>query len=262
MTVRYAGRPMKAKSNGGERPAPSIKTWSTSLSVMFTTDPERLASVLPPPLEPPAEPVVKVGISTVDLGGGMPVIGAGTFAVAARHDGHDGFYPLLMPMTTEQAVVGGREIFGEPKKLAEIVLSTDDDVLHATVARMGVTIIEVNGQVGDDLPIPAEHEALDFYFKFLRDPGGGGLDADPWLVYCTRQGETRTHREVTGALELRDSKFDPVADLPVLSEPLMTLSERSSRQEGTLVQRVPADTVLPFIHQRYDDLIVAPGKGK
>lgn len=262
MTVRYAGRPPRTEAAGEARPARSIDTWSTSLTVTFHTDAEAVASVLPPPLEPPSEALVKVGISTVELGHGMPAIGAGTFAVAARHNGRDGFYPLLMPMTTEQAVTGGREIFGEPKKLAKVSLHLDGDALSASVARMGTTIIEATGTVGEDLPLPDATEALDFYYKFLRDPAGGGLDGDAWLVYCTREGETRRHRAVNGKIELRDSKFDPVADFPVLDEPQMTLSERSSQQKGSLIEQVPAAALLPFIHQRYDDLIVAAGRDR
>lgn len=251
--VRYAARPAEQQEDK-EVKATKIGAWSTSLTAVFRTDPDVVASVLPPPLEPPDDPVVKVGISRVDLGRGMPPFGAGTFAVAARHGGHEGFYPLLMPMTTEQAVIGGRETFGEPKKLAKIALDRDGDAITGTVTRMGVTIIEITGTVGAELEAPADAERMDFYFKFLRDPEGGGFDDDPWLVYCTRETETRAHHAVTGSLTLRDSRFDPVADIPVRGDVEITLSERRSGQRGRLVERVPAALVLPFAHQRYDDL--------
>lgn len=251
--VRYAARPIE-KREDKEVTATKIGAWSTSLTAMFRTDPDVLASVLPPPLEPPSEPWVKVGISRVDLGHGLPAFGAGTFGVAARHDGHDGFYPLLMPMTTEQAVIGGRETFGEPKKLAQITLDREGDAVTGTVARMGVAIIEITGTVGAELEVPADEERMDFYFKFLRAPDGAGFDDDPWLVYCTRDTATRAHHAVRGDLVLRDSRFDPVADIPIIGDVAITLSERRSQQQGRLVQRVPASDVLPFAHQRYDDL--------
>lgn len=260
-TVRYAARPPKPATDA-PRPARAIDTWSTSLSATFRTDPDALASVLPPPLTPTDTPTVKVGISTVELGGGMPMIGAGTFGVAARHGDVEGFYALLMPMTTEQAVTGGREIYGEPKKLAKIALDVDGDAVVATVARMGTTIIEINGVVGAELPLPPAHEAVDFYFKYLRAPEGGGLDDDPWLVHCTREGSTRAHRSVEGSVVLRDSRFDPIADFPMLDTPIITFSERSSRQRGERVLRVPAASFLPFVHQKYDDLIVGVGDGR
>lgn len=252
-SVRYAARPVDQREDR-EVKATKVGAWSTSLAATFPTDPDVLASVLPPPLEAPDEPVVKVGISRVDLGRGMPPFGAGTFAVAARHDGHEGFYPLLMPMTTEQSVIGGRETFGEPKKLARISLERDGDELTATIARMGTTIIEITGTVGAELEPPPDGERLDFYFKFLRAPDGNGFDGDPWLVYCYRQTETRAHHAVAGELVLRDSRFDPVADIPVLGDVEITLSERRSQQRGELVEQVPAASVLPYAHQRYDDL--------
>jgi acetoacetate decarboxylase len=260
MPVRYAARPVDQREDI-EVKATKVGAWSTSLTATFRTDPEVLASVLPPPLEPPADPIVKVGISRVNLGGSYPPFGAGTFGVAARHDGHEGFYPLLMPMTTEQAVIGGRETFGEPKKMAQMTLDQDGDSVSGTVARMGVTIIEIAGTVGAELEPPEAGERMDFYFKFLRSPAGDGFDDDPWLVYCTRETETRTHHAVSGTIELRDSRFDPVADIPVLGDLEITLSERRSQQSGRLVERVPAVDILPYAHQRYDDL--APtGKGK
>jgi acetoacetate decarboxylase len=252
--TRYAARVTEDR----EVAATKVGAWSHSLTATFLTDPEAVATALPPPLAPGDEPLVKVGVSRVDLGAGHPAFGAGTFALAARHRGVDGFYPLLMPMTTEQSVIGGRETFGEPKKLAQIALeidgSSDGSRVHATVARLGATIIEITGTLGEVLPPPEVEERLDFYLKFLRAPDGNGLDDDAWLVHCSRETETRAHRAVDGRLALHDSRFDPVADFPILGEVAITLSERRTQQRGRLVERVPADEVLPFVHQRYDDL--------
>jgi acetoacetate decarboxylase len=256
--LRYGPRPT-ATQDDREVTATKIGAWSTSLTATFLTDPDVVAAVLPPPLEPPEVPTVKVSISRVDLGGGRPPFGAGTFAIAARHRDTEGYYPLLMPMTTEQAVIGGRETFGEPKKLADIVLDTGGDDLHGQtvrgeVSRMGVGIIELSGTLGAELAPPPAGRRLDYYLKFLRDPGGAGFDADPWLVYCTRETETRTSRAAEVTLTLRESRFDPVADIPILGPVAATLSERRSTQVGRLVERVPAADVIPYAHQRYDDV--------
>ena len=253
--LRYGPRPTVDR----EVTATKIGAWSTSLTATFLTDPAVVAAVLPPPLKPPSEPLVKVSISHVDLGGGRPPFGAGTFAVAARHRDTEGFYPLLMPMTTEQSVIGGRETFGEPKKLADVTLDVGEGLDTAstvigTVSRMGVGIIELGGMLGDELAPPPAGERLDYYLKFLRNPSGEGFDDDPWLVYCTRATETRSARAVDAALTLRESRFDPVVDIPILGEVTATLAERRSTQEGRLVERVPAADVMPYAHQRYDDL--------
>ena len=89
---------------------------------------------------------MKVTVATVDIPG-YPTFGAGSFSVRARHEGTDGYYALLMPMTTEQSVIGGRETFGEPKKLGTVDLDRQGDRVTGTFARMGTEIVKVSGRV-------------------------------------------------------------------------------------------------------------------
>jgi acetoacetate decarboxylase len=213
-----------------------------------------VAAVLPPPLTATDEPLVRVTVATVDVGRGLPPFGAGTFAVQASHEGVVGNYPLVMPMTTEQSVIGGRETFGEPKKLADVTLDQDGDRVTGKITRLGVTFIEVAGTVAEQLENPPESERVDFYLKFLPAPDGKGFDAEPSLVYCRRTETTRSLARLDGEVTLRESRFDPVVDLPVRRLVGITLSERRSIQRGEIVTRVPADWVAPYAHQRYDDL--------
>jgi acetoacetate decarboxylase len=234
--------------------ATNVDTWATTLVATYETDPDALAAVLPPPLVAPAEPLVRVTVASVDVGRGYPVFGAGTFAVHARHESVDGDYALVMPMTTEQAVIGGRETFGEPKKLAEVSLTRDGDDVRGTFTRMGTTFVEVTGSVTASLDPTADRTRTSFYLKFLPSPSGKGFDGEPMLVYCRREEKTRALWSVDGEVTLRESRFDPVADLPVLRLRSIELAERSSIQTGEVVSTVPADWVAPYVHQRYDDL--------
>jgi acetoacetate decarboxylase len=251
--IRYAARTPEQLANR-EVQATSVGAWATSLVAVYETDPEIVAAVLPPPLEPGGAPQVKVTVATVDLGRpGLPPFGAGSFSVAARHEGTDGWYALLMPMTTEQSVIGGRETFGEPKKLGEVTLEQGDGRVHGRISRLGTTIIEIAGTVGEELTVP-DTTRTDFYFKFLPAPDGKGFDQEASLVYCRRDETTREAHRVDGEVTLRDSRFDPVADLPVRRVVDVTLAERRSVQRGEIVGRVPAEWLVPFAHQRYDDL--------
>jgi acetoacetate decarboxylase len=85
---------------------------------------------------------------------------------------------------------------------------------------------------------------------------GKGFDADPSLVHCHREEKTRSVFAIDGEVILRESKFDPVADLPVRTLRYIEFAERSSKQYGEIVRTVPGEWVLPFVHQRYDDLSV------
>ena len=94
------------------------------MTAVWETDPEVIAQVLPPPLEP-SEPFARIRFATVNMGTGIPIFGAGWFGVRARHGRQQGEYALFMPMTTEQATVGGRETYGEPKKIGAVAIDVD-----------------------------------------------------------------------------------------------------------------------------------------
>lgn len=225
--------------------------WSTGVVAVWESDPDAVAAVLPPPLKPIDRPLVRANISKVDLPG-YP-LGAGSVAVAAAHGPVTGWYPLVMPMTHERALTGGREVFGEPKKLGEVTVERDGLVVRAALARHGIAFVEVRGAVGEDLPLPGPTRKTDFYFKFLPAVDGSGFDGDPVLVHCERNEKVRKLQRVTGDVVLRESMYDPVADLPVLSLVELTIGEKTTDQKGRVVERVSAESLLPYIHQRYDD---------
>lgn len=251
--IRYGARSLDELRNR-EVEATSVKTWATTLVATYETDPEVVAAVLPPPLTPLDEPLVRLTIATVDVGRGYPIFGAGTLAVMCRHDEVEGDYALVMPMTTEQSVVGGRETFGEPKKLAAIDLTIDGDRINAYFERMGTRFVEIDGRITEELDPTPDRTRTSFYVKFLPAVAGKGFDGDPQLVHCRREETTRSLKRIEGEITLRESRFDPVVDLPVRRIRSIELAERSSIQTGEVVATVPADWIAPFVHQRYDDL--------
>lgn len=249
--VRYGARTDDERRNR-EVEATSVGAWAQVLTAVYETDLEVVAAVLPRPLEP-GEPLVRVTIATVSIDGMAP-FGAGYFGVRARHEGTDGEYPLVMPMTTEQSVIGGRETFGEPKKIGEVTLERDGARVAGRMGRLGVRFAEVRGEVVEILDLPEDRTKTDFYFKFLPSPDGKGFDSEPALVYCYRAESARRHERVEGEVVLAESPFDPVVDLPVRRVVEVTFGERQSRQWAEIVSRVPSEWILPYVHQRYDDL--------
>src|SRR5258706_13013913 len=135
MTVRYGARPPEQRRNR-EVEATSAQSWWTAVTSVWETDIDVIRAVLPPPREP-SEPLARIRFATVDMGTGIPVFGAGWFGVRARHGSVEGEYALFMPMTTEQATVGGRETFGEPKKIGGVSIERNGDHLQARFDRMG-----------------------------------------------------------------------------------------------------------------------------
>lgn len=234
------------------------KMWSNNLVAFYETDADVVASVLPRPLEP-TEPIVRVNLARVDMPNMTVPLQAGTFSVACRHGDVHGYYDLLMIMSTEAAVTGGRETFGEPKKIGNVTLERRGEGVGAeivgTMSRNGIDLIEVRGTVAEVLAPGPITERFAFYYKFLLDPEGNGFDHDPTLVHVRRTQEDRLAERVEAAVTLRDSVTDPIADLPVRSVVDVTFSENHQTQTGVIVGTVPSEWVWPFRHQRYDGMM-------
>ena len=248
--IRYGARHEDLSRQDPAR-TETTDAWALSLLATYETDPEIGPAVLPRPLEATGEPLVNVNISQVEMASGAK-FGAADVNVPARHGDVVGRYALALPMSSESAVIGGRETFGEPKKLADIRLERNGDELRGTVTRNGITYLELRGRVVETLPTPPLEETLDFYFKFMISPDGKGFDNDPALVYCRRSYPIRKLERVEGEIILRESPFDPVADLPVRRVLSFVLADRQCHQRAEIVDRVPGEWIAPFVHQRYD----------
>jgi acetoacetate decarboxylase len=249
MTVRYGARPVRTDP---EVELTTRSITSSGLDIVYETDPEIVAAVLPPPLRPASEPLVRLQIMGVTMGDGE-LFASGNFTVRAAHEDTEGAYCLFMPQPTEPIVVGGRETYGEPKKIADISLERDGDTVRAEIARYGMPLFQVEGTVGAAIDPPPPGIELEYYFKYLRDPAGHGL-TDPHLVYCDYDRQVLELRRFDGTLTLGESPVDPVADIVVRRVRSMTWFTRQSAQTGRIKQRVDGDALLPYVHQKYDDL--------
>ena len=185
------------------------------LELVYLTDPEVHAAVLPPPLTAPPEPRVRVHFTRIEIDGHVHEI-VGSVNLDAMHGDRLGQFCAVMPIDLETAVSPSRETYGEPKKLAQMVFDREGDHITASVTRQGVTIIEVVGDVTGELPVPAPYEVLQFWYKFLPAVSGVGFDAGPFLVTLHQTVKAQTCEKVEGKLVLRDLPGTPVADLPVL----------------------------------------------
>jgi len=165
-TVRYGARSQQVNREIEAKKNADI--WSEAVTAVYETEPDIVAAVLPPPLEPGPEPLVRVTITRVEMPG-LPVFGAGWIGVQARHEDRLGEYPILMPMTTEQSLTGGREVNGEPKKLAEVEVVREGDRVGARIARMGSVVCEIVGRISGTRE-NYELAKTDFWFKLSPSP--------------------------------------------------------------------------------------------
>jgi acetoacetate decarboxylase len=253
--LRYVKSPEQVKQAAESNPE-FLESTVRSIRCVYETDPKLIAAVIPEPLKPIDKPEVCVTFSHVAMHISPELtieIGSAIFGVRAFYDGVEGTYLLTMPMTTEQAVVPGRETFGEPKKIAQIDFEKDGDHVKASVSRLGMTYLSVEGTVGKEL---GSREFTEFGYCHKAQPSceqGKAFDQDPLLVRLEWKHKHRQANELDGTLTLGESPFDPVADLPIRRMVRMEYEEGNTESNGKVLREIPGDWLLPFLHGRYDD---------
>ncbi len=227
-----------------------------SIRTVYETDPAVARALVPRPLEAAERPEIQLTVSRVAIHVSPELtfeIGSAIFGAAARYDGVPGTWLVTMPMTTEAAVVGGRETYGEPKKLAEVEFGLEAGRATARVSRMGVPYIEVRGTLGEELGARSFVEHAYCVKALPACEPGRDFDGEPLLVRLEWSQEHDRAARMDGEVILRESPFDPVADVPVRRIVRMEYEEGRSRSRGSVLRSLPAEWLLPFLHQRYDD---------
>jgi acetoacetate decarboxylase len=227
-----------------------------SIRAVYETDAAVVAALIPQPLKPTDRPEVCATFSHVAMHVSPELtieIGSAIFGVKAFYDGVEGNYLITMPMTTEQAVIPGRETYGEPKKIAQIDFQREADRVSASVSRMGISYLAAQGSLREALG-PREFTEHAYCYKALPScEKGKGFDQDPLLVRLEwKHRHDQVHR-LDGELTLTESPFDPVVDLPVRRLVKLEYEEGTTESNGKVLRSIPGEWLLPFLHQRYDD---------
>jgi acetoacetate decarboxylase len=189
------------------------------LVVTYTTEPAKVAALLPPGIEP-LEPVVTVGFYCV------PVLGEPEYGVSVKVEaswqGVAGHYSLGLGIDQEAAVSISAETNGQPKFLCDITYFRFGDQVTARATHQGYTFVEFSGTAsGTAEPRPDEFTEHEWWTKYSRAIGGaeGAYDLPPRVVDVATTFVQRHVEDVDGALLLRDSPWDPIARHLPICEP-------------------------------------------
>jgi acetoacetate decarboxylase len=223
------------------------------LAIQFETDPEFVRAILPPPLAPAERPLASVGLSSFGASNCVGPFDGGAITVRCRYGDLEGQYCITMPMSTDTAVIYGRELYAEPKKLAAVTVAREGGRAQATVTRMGVTTITLAAELAEPVA-EGTSEVNNFYFKYTIRADGTGLDHDPLLV-CVRTTSTiRNAMRGAGTIQFAESRHDPVGDIPIVQVLGAIWSEGDTYTHGRTLTSVPADAFLPYAFGKMDDL--------
>jgi len=223
-----------------------------TFTVTFATDADVIRKLLPPPLEPAEHPIAFAMINHTawaDCSG--PVLGA-TVQVLCQFQGVVGTYCVAMQMSTDHAVFFGRDLFGEPKKVASIRMETVGNQFFGSVERYGITFIEISGEIGEAVEAGPEQAAIGYLFKYLPDCSGSGLEDDPRLVRVNYGWTASVKKKAIGTLVFRESVHDPIIDLPIRQVVDCSYEVGQLRASAKVIGRAKKEEFLPYAFLKID----------
>jgi acetoacetate decarboxylase len=223
---------------------------------MFRTKAEVVEKVLPPPLEPDPASIGLAYVAEFHRTNFGVTYNEAALFISAQYKGEMGNYCLSMPVTNDMALIGGREIYGFPKKIAETIhVKREGNKVTGVCIRKGIPIITIKV----NLTGPAEPGAIppagpNYLFKHFQDPRLDRFDYNPRLVKQYNQTDWGKVELGEGELTLAKSKYDPVNEIPV-EEVLMagyTKGMEIRMQPGEIVAEVDPTKFRPYSFNKGD----------
>jgi acetoacetate decarboxylase len=238
------------------RSAGALKNTVHGIRATYLTDPEVVAALLPRPLEAIERPEIFVQFVHVAMHITDDItqeIGALTTGVKCTYEGVPGAYCFHMAMEGESVVTSGRERFGEPKKIAQTKFSREGNKVTATCTRHGVAYFEISGEIGAEVDEPLQFEEYIYCYKGMPAiDREGEFDGDVFLTRLNWKRNYTRRCTMNGNIVLRESAYDPMADIPVRRITSMQYVEGGSQTGGQILRAVPGEWIAPHWVGRYD----------
>lgn len=189
-----------------------------ALMVSYETDPEAATDILPEGIELALPVTARLLVVHYPFSTFGPYNEA-ILGLGCLWQGAPKFYVAHIAVTTVPPLVGGREIYGYPKKLAHIELEQEDEFLRGTVERpAGVRLVTVAARMERPLPTVSGGAAGgNLSLRVIPSVEEGMPPALAQLIEVRNQ-DTQTHEAWSGSATLHydtQSELDPWYRLPV-----------------------------------------------
>ncbi len=249
--LRYLSGPAGTRTTG------ALNNTVRSIRATYETDPAVYAALLPQPLTPIGRPEVWLQLAHVAMHWSPErtiEIGALSMGLVCDYEGQRGAYCFHMAMEGESVVTGGRERFGEPKKIAETTFEKNGDHVRASCSRHGITYFTIEGDIGAENSNPKQFEEYLYCYKALQGISDlRTFDGDVFLTQLDWKRNYTTRRDMTGTITLAESAYDPLVDIPVRRVIGMEYAEGATNTSGRILRTVPGEWIIDQWVGRFDD---------
>jgi acetoacetate decarboxylase len=174
--------------------------------------------------------------------------------IPVQYKGEAGSYCLSMPVDNDIAMIGGREIYGYPKKIADsISVEREGNTAKGICVRRGIPIVEIDVELSDvmeERSPPGPH----FLVKSIADERGIGVGMKPQLMRQQNIVEIDKLEIGDGVVKFAESKYDPLHQIPVVDMMLVSYTEGATitMPPSEIVTELDRDEYAPYQVIKYD----------
>jgi acetoacetate decarboxylase len=199
------------------------------LTVFWETKPEIVARLLPPPLKPAPYPLATAFVANYPKTNFDVAYSEAALFLHATYEGQEGNYCLAMPVTNDMALVGGRELFGYPKKMAQIQMQREGDTAVGWAQRHGCRFFELRVKLSGRLNVPGAEKmssrqadesgaihGFGYTYRFFPTPQAAPMEYNPWLMRQETLLRPKSIELGEAEVIIQDSPYDPWAEVEIV----------------------------------------------
>lgn len=145
---------------------------------------------------------------------GLDLYSEGGIVIPCTYKNTNGACVAFEYVNTDDSLCAGREIWGYPKKLADVELKQEGEFLHGFVNRRGKQIIDISFKVdGDAFDVPNFSPRLQV--KRLPHVEKDGTDMNAVILNTLQNVKVKKKAYGTATLNMEASNADPLANLNI-----------------------------------------------
>jgi acetoacetate decarboxylase len=229
--------------------------------VVWETTQACIERLLPPPLKPAQKPLALAFVANYPRTDFGITYRETAIALQAEFAGIEGSYILGMHVTDDMALLGGREIWGYPKKMADIAFYREGTSAGGWGERHGIRYLSVQAELTGKVNTPDAAEAFtevfgqpdahgvsfDYNFKYFPSPDWQGFDYAPRLVRGENAFQLTSMELGEARVTLRPSKYDPWSDVEIVRVlGAMYVKGDLSMRKGVVVAQADSEAFRPY----------------
>lgn len=211
--MRFQSEPLTATA------APGEPTFSGARLIVaaYLTEPAALEDTLPAGFAPADQPLVSVFMAEYPKTNFGSEYREAALLLSCRYKDEIGSLCMGIVVDDDVALILGREIFGFPKKIAEISLEESGDTVRGSAKRRGIEFVEITADLGPESELAnLPQTGPTFLVKAFPAADLSGLEWPPKVVRSGVIAVPGSFRPATSCnVLIRESEFDRWAALPV-----------------------------------------------